>query len=47
MRRRLAALRGCPGTPLTRIGVFTEDRTVVLRRPEGDVALPAGFAHFK
>ena len=46
-RRRLAALSGSPGAPLTRIGVFTEDRTVILRRPAGDAPLPAGYAHFR
>jgi thiamine-monophosphate kinase len=34
------------GLPLTRIGVVTGDRTIVLRRNGCDEALPASFAHF-
>ena len=34
------------GLPLTRIGVVTRDRAIVLRRDGRDEALPASFAHF-
>ena len=46
-RRRLAALAGSSGAPLTRIGVFTEDRSLIVRRPEGDAELPQGYGHFR
>ena len=47
MRSRLAALAGCPGAPLTRVGVFTEDKALIVRRPTGDTPLPQGYAHFR
>jgi thiamine-monophosphate kinase len=46
-RRRLAALAGSPGAPLTRIGVFTEEAALIVRRPAGDAALPQGYGHFR
>lgn len=33
--------------PLTRVGVITAERRVVLRRNGGDEALPRGFTHFR
>jgi thiamine-monophosphate kinase len=46
-RRRLGALAGCPGAPLTCIGVFTEDRALIVRRADRDMTLPKGFTHFR
>ena len=46
-RSRLAAAARHGGVPLTRIGVCTEDRAVVLRRDARDVPLPrGGYRHF-
>jgi thiamine-monophosphate kinase len=45
-RRRLAALAG-RDTPLTRVGLCTEERDVLLRRPDGrTVPLGHGYSHF-
>lgn len=46
-RSRLAAATRDGGAPLTRIGVFTEDRALIIRRATGDVALPSGYGHFR
>ena len=46
-RRRLAALAGCPGAPLTRVGVFTEDTALIVRRGTEEVELPRGYCHFR
>jgi thiamine-monophosphate kinase len=45
-RRRLEALTGRGGVPLTRVGVFTAQRALVVDRPSGAMALPDGYAHF-
>jgi len=45
---RLAAAIRHGGVPLTRIGVCTEDRAVVLSREGGDTPLPReGYSHFR
>jgi thiamine-monophosphate kinase len=50
-RRRLAQVTRHAGTPLTRIGVCTADRAVVLRRRSedrpDDRPLPGGYGHFR
>ncbi|OLC76451.1 MAG: thiamine-phosphate kinase [Acidobacteria bacterium 13_1_40CM_4_65_8] len=47
-RGRLAAAIRHGGVPLTRIGVCTEDRAVVLSRDGGDTPLPGGgYSHFR
>jgi thiamine-monophosphate kinase len=48
-RGRLLAALTCraAGLALTRIGVMTRDRQVILRREGGDESLPEGFAHFR
>lgn len=50
LRRRLAAIAGT-GAALTRIGTFTADRALLVRRRTGEVtddrALPAGYGHFR
>jgi thiamine-monophosphate kinase len=46
-RSRLASTAQNGGTPLTRIGVFTENTALVVRRATGSVALPAGYGHFR
>jgi thiamine-monophosphate kinase len=43
---RLRAVRAATATPLTRVGVVTRGPACLLRRPGGDVPLPAGFGHF-
>jgi len=47
-RRRLAAAERHGGAPLTKIGVCTADRAVLVKTPDGGAApLPrAGFSHF-
>ena len=46
--RRLAAIgRMAHGVPLTRIGVITRERGVVLRRGDSDTPLPGGYEHFR
>ena len=46
-RGRLRAVRSHAGDlPITRIGVVTKGRDVVLRTPAGEQELPAGFEHF-
>ena len=46
-RSRLAAATRHGGVPLTRIGVCTEDRAVVLRRESRDAPFPrGGYRHF-
>ena len=52
LRRRLAAASCHGDAPITRIGVCTEDREVVVRRPSRggavvDTSLPRGYTHFK
>jgi thiamine-monophosphate kinase len=50
-RRRLAQITRHAGTPLTRIGVCTAERSVLLRRGSDgqfqDRPLPAGYGHFR
>jgi thiamine monophosphate kinase len=47
-RGRLRAVRSQAGDlPITRIGVVTRDRQLVLRTASGERALPAGFQHFR
>jgi thiamine-monophosphate kinase len=46
-RGRLRAVRSHLGDlPITKIGVVTKERKVVLRGPGGEVPVPAGFSHF-
>lgn len=46
-RGRLRGVRSHLGDlPITKIGVVTKKRTVVLRTPAGDIAVPPGFSHF-
>ena len=48
LRRRLAAARHHGKAPLTRIGVCTEDRALVLRRASGiEGPVPGGYTHFR
>jgi len=51
LRGRLAAASCHGDAPITRIGVCTEDRELVVRRPRGgavvDTSLPRGYTHFK
>jgi len=47
-RGRLRAVRRLVGAlPITRIGVVTKDRSVVLKTPGGERQLARGFEHFK
>jgi thiamine-monophosphate kinase len=51
-RSRLAAAHRHGGVPLTRIGLCTEDRAIVLRRTVGGEVIdaqpmPAGYSHFR
>jgi thiamine-monophosphate kinase len=47
-RGRLRAVqKEIGGLPITRIGVVTGDRRLVVRGREGDRELPAGFEHFR
>ena len=47
-RGRLAAARHHGRAPITRIGVCTEDRAVLLRRGPGvEVPVPGGYTHFR
>ncbi|MGH6691599.1 MAG: thiamine-phosphate kinase [Gammaproteobacteria bacterium] len=47
-RGRLRAVRGhLSDLPITRIGVVTKERTVVLRTRDGERAVPEGFEHFR
>jgi thiamine-monophosphate kinase len=47
-RGRLRAVRAQAGdVPITKIGVVTKDRSLVLRTREGARDLPAGFEHFR
>jgi thiamine-monophosphate kinase len=47
-RGRLKAVRRQAGDlPITRIGVVTTDRQLVLRTASGERDLPAGFQHFR
>lgn len=51
LRRRFLAVARTGGVPMTRIGVCTPDREVVVRGQSGDrpveMALPLGFSHFR
>jgi thiamine-monophosphate kinase len=48
LRGRLRGVRRQAGDlPITRIGVVTKGRQLVLRTPAGDRDLPAGFEHFR
>jgi thiamine-monophosphate kinase len=48
LRRRLKAVTGHSGAPLTRIGVCTERRDLLMTGPGGDTApLPQGYRHFR
>jgi thiamine-monophosphate kinase len=45
---RLRAVKSQAGDlPITRIGIVTKDRAVVLRTASGERELPAGFEHFR
>ena len=46
LRNRLKAARAS-GIAMTRIGVFTADRALLVRRPGGDTPLPQGYSHFR
>ena len=47
-RGRLRAVRRHAGDlPITRIGVVTKERRLVVRTPEGSRPLPEGFEHFR
>jgi len=46
-RGRLRAAIRHAGTPLTRIGVCTDDRQVVLVRTTGTEPMPSGYTHFR
>jgi thiamine-monophosphate kinase len=46
-RRLFASVAVRPGgPPVTRIGMLTEGRDIVIRRDDRDAALPAGYTHF-
>jgi len=45
--RRLAAAINHGGVPLTRVGVCTEGRAVVIRRAGVDRPMPEGYGHFR
>jgi thiamine-monophosphate kinase len=51
LRHRLRAVAQGSDVPLTRIGVCTRERAVVLRRtagdPSSDTPLPGGYTHFR
>jgi thiamine-monophosphate kinase len=48
LRGRLAAARHHGRAPITRIGVCTEDRALLLRRGPGvEVPVPGGYTHFR
>jgi thiamine-monophosphate kinase len=47
LRGRMMAARRHGGAPLTRVGVCTESRTVVLRTEGGDGPFPGGYTHFR
>jgi thiamine-monophosphate kinase len=46
LRNRLKAARAA-GVAITRIGAFTADRALLVRRAEGDTPLPQGYSHFR
>jgi thiamine-monophosphate kinase len=47
-RRRFAAVsRLARGVPLTRVGVLTRDKALVLRAEQGERAVPEGYQHFQ
>jgi len=47
-RGRLRAVRNQVGDlPITKIGVVTKERRLVVRTPDGERDLPAGFEHFR
>jgi thiamine monophosphate kinase len=46
-RSRLAAAHRHGGVPVTRIGVCTADRAIVLRRDGVDQPMPRGYSHFR
>jgi thiamine-monophosphate kinase len=45
--RLRGVLKSVHGVPMTRIGLVTRERRVVLRTPQGDRELPEGFEHFR
>lgn len=45
--RRLRAALARTSTPLTRIGVFTREPALLVRRDGGTVPLPQGYEHFR
>jgi thiamine-monophosphate kinase len=49
LRGRLNAAMRQGGVPVTRVGVCTEDRSVILRRtgPPSETAMPRGYTHFR
>src|SRR5207302_10153962 len=50
-RRRFVAAARQAGATLTKIGVCTEDRAIVVHRADGEAAIetpvPAGYSHFR
>jgi thiamine-monophosphate kinase len=46
-RGRLRAARGLAGVPITKIGVVTKARDLVLKTADGNRELPEGFEHFR
>ena len=47
-RNQYRTIRGLMGSlQLTRIGVITKDKSILLHSSTGDTSLPAGFDHFK
>jgi thiamine-monophosphate kinase len=46
-RGRLKAAARSGGTSLTRIGICTADRAVILRCAAGDRPVPPGYSHFR
>jgi thiamine-monophosphate kinase len=47
LRRRLETVRRQEALPLTRIGVCTKDRTLMIRGSAETAPLPAGYGHFR
>ncbi len=47
-RGRLRAVQKESGiVPITRIGMVTKERRLIVRAPDGDRELPPGFEHFR
>jgi thiamine-monophosphate kinase len=45
-QRRFLAVHRLTGVPVTRIGTLTTEPDLILRHPDHDEPLPAGFEHF-